>query len=66
VIAILDPGASDAKFTIAAGLPTYTFGGIAVDRDDVRAHGRDERLAVPEFYKWNGFFYRYVRELTQQ
>lgn len=64
VIPFLDPGASDAKYTIAAGLPTYTFGGVAVDRDDVRAHGRDERLAVGEFFKWNRFFYRYVTELT--
>ncbi|HLY51446.1 MAG TPA: peptidase dimerization domain-containing protein, partial [Steroidobacteraceae bacterium] len=64
VIPFLDPGASDAKYTIAAGLPTYTFGGIAVDRDDVRAHGRDERLAVAEFYKWNRFFFRYVTALT--
>ncbi|HEX4619610.1 MAG TPA: M20/M25/M40 family metallo-hydrolase [Steroidobacteraceae bacterium] len=66
VIPFLDPGASDAKYTIAAGLPTYTFGGVAVDRDDVRAHGRDERLAVGEFYKWNRFFYRYVSELSAQ
>jgi acetylornithine deacetylase/succinyl-diaminopimelate desuccinylase-like protein len=66
VIPILDPGASDAKYTLNAGLPTYTFGGVAVDRDDVRAHGRDERLAVAEFYKWNRFFYRYVAELTRQ
>jgi acetylornithine deacetylase/succinyl-diaminopimelate desuccinylase-like protein len=66
VIPFLDPGASDAKYTIAAGLPTYTFGGVAVDRDDVRAHGRDERLAVAEFYKWNRFFFRYVTELTRQ
>ena len=64
VIPFLDPGASDAKYTNAAGLPTYTFGGVAVDRDEVRAHGRDERVAVAEFYKWNRFFYRYVTELT--
>ncbi len=66
VIPFLDPGASDAKYTIAAGLPTYTFGGVAVDRDEVRAHGRDERIAVAEFYKWNRFFYRYVSQLTAQ
>jgi len=64
VIPFLDPGASDAKYTNAAGLPTYTFGGVAVDRDEVRAHGRDERVAVAEFYKWNRFFYRYVSELA--
>jgi acetylornithine deacetylase/succinyl-diaminopimelate desuccinylase-like protein len=66
VIPFLDPGASDAKYTIGAGLPTYTFGGVAVDRDEVRAHGRDERVAVAEFYKWNRFFYRYVTLLTTQ
>ena len=66
VIPFLDPGASDAKYTIGAGVPTFTFGGVAVDRDEVRAHGRDERVAVGEFYKWNRFFYRYVVELTAQ
>ncbi|HYL70068.1 MAG TPA: M20/M25/M40 family metallo-hydrolase [Candidatus Dormibacteraeota bacterium] len=66
VIPSLDAAASDAKYTMAAGIPTYTFGGVAMDSDDVRAHGRDERLAVAEFYKWNRFFYRYVAELTGQ
>jgi acetylornithine deacetylase/succinyl-diaminopimelate desuccinylase-like protein len=66
VLPSLDEASSDAKYTMAAGLPTYTFGGVAVDRDDVGAHGRDERVAVAEFYKWNRFFYRYVTELTQQ
>ena len=65
VIPFLDPGATDAKYTNAAGLPTYTFGGVAVERDDVRAHGRDERVAIAEFVKWNRFFYRYVTQLTQ-
>ena len=65
VIPSMDAAASDAKYTMAAGLPTYTFGGVEVDRGDVRAHGRDERVAVVEFYRWNGFFYRYVRELTE-
>jgi acetylornithine deacetylase/succinyl-diaminopimelate desuccinylase-like protein len=66
VIPSLDAAASDAKYTMAAGLPTYTFGGVAVDSDDVRAHGRDERVAVAEFYKWNRFFYRYVTQITAQ
>jgi len=65
VIPSMNPAASDAKYTMDAGLPTYTFGGVAVERGDVRAHGRDERLAVGELYRWNRFYYRYVRELTQ-
>jgi acetylornithine deacetylase/succinyl-diaminopimelate desuccinylase-like protein len=66
VIPSLDPAASDAKYTMAAGIPTYTFGGVAVESDDIRAHGRDERVAIAEFYKWNRLFFRYVTELTQQ
>jgi hypothetical protein len=48
----------------AAGMPTYTITGIAIDRDDVRAHGRDERLGVESFYKGNEFFYQSLRALT--
>ena len=64
VIPSLDAAASDSKYTMAAGIATYTFGGVAVDADDVRAHGRDERLAVGELDKWNRLFYRYVTEIT--
>ncbi|HVP32628.1 MAG TPA: M20/M25/M40 family metallo-hydrolase [Steroidobacteraceae bacterium] len=64
VIPSMDPAASDAKYTMAAGMPTYTFGGVAVEKGDVRAHGRDERLAVAEFYRWNHFYYRYLTEVT--
>ena len=64
VIPSMDPAASDAKYTMAVGIPTYTFGGVAVESGDVRAHGRDERLAVAEFYRWNHFYYRYVAEVT--
>ena len=64
VVPNMQPGASDGVFTSAAGMPTYTITGIALDRDDVRAHGRDERLGVESFYKGNEFFYQYLRTLT--
>ena len=38
--------------------PPTPITGIAIDRDDVRAHGRDERLGVESFYKGNEFFYQ--------
>lgn len=38
--------------------------GIAIDADDVRPHGRDERLGVQSFYRGNEFFYRYLEALT--
>ena len=64
VVPFMNAGATDGIYTRAAGLPTYGVAGIAVDRDDVRAHGRDERVAVASFYKGNEFFYRYLREVT--
>ncbi len=66
VVPYMAVGASDAVYTAMAGMPTYTFGGVTVDRDDVRAHGRDERLGVAAFYTWNTFFYRYVKAITSQ
>ena len=39
-------GASDAVFTMIAGLPTYNITGNLQDQDDIRAHGLDERIRV--------------------
>jgi acetylornithine deacetylase/succinyl-diaminopimelate desuccinylase-like protein len=64
VIPYMSAGASDGVYTSAAGLPTYMVAGIAIDRDDVRAHGRDERLRVASFYAGNEFFYRYLKAIT--
>jgi acetylornithine deacetylase/succinyl-diaminopimelate desuccinylase-like protein len=64
VVPYMDAGASDAIYTAAAGMPTYGISGIAIDKDDVRAHGRDERVGVASFYTGNLFFYRYLKALT--
>jgi acetylornithine deacetylase/succinyl-diaminopimelate desuccinylase-like protein len=64
VVPTMSTGASDGVYTSAAGLPTYVVTGIAIDRDDIRAHGRDERVGVDSFYRGNEFFYRFLRTLT--
>ncbi len=66
VVPFMDAGASDAVYTSAAGMPTYGITGLAIDVDDQRAHGRDERIRVAAFYKANDFFYRYMKALTSQ
>jgi acetylornithine deacetylase/succinyl-diaminopimelate desuccinylase-like protein len=66
VVPFMDAGASDAVYTSAAGMPTYGITGLAIDVDDQRAHGRDERIRVAAFYKANEFFYRYMKALTSQ
>jgi acetylornithine deacetylase/succinyl-diaminopimelate desuccinylase-like protein len=64
VIPTIATGASDGVYTTAAGMPTYGISGVAIDTDDVRAHGRDERLRVESFYQGVDFYYRYLRALT--
>jgi len=64
VVPNMSVGASDGVYTSAAGLPTYTITGIDIDKDNERAHGRDERLGVDSFYKGNEFYYQYLKALT--
>jgi acetylornithine deacetylase/succinyl-diaminopimelate desuccinylase-like protein len=64
VIPFMSPGASDAVYTSAAGIPTYTFAAVAVDPSDDREHGRDERLGIATFYQGNEFFYGYLKALS--
>jgi acetylornithine deacetylase/succinyl-diaminopimelate desuccinylase-like protein len=37
---------------------------VAIDINDVRAHGRDERVRVESFYQGVDFYYRYLKTLT--
>ena len=39
-------GATDGRYLRAAGIPTYGVQGFPTDRDDYRAHGKDERMLV--------------------
>jgi len=64
VIPFMSAGASDGVYTRAAGMPTFTITGIAIDRNDIRAHARNERLGVESFYRGNEFFYRYLKAIT--
>jgi acetylornithine deacetylase/succinyl-diaminopimelate desuccinylase-like protein len=35
-----------------------------MDRDDFRAHGRDERISIQSFYEGQTFLYRLVKALA--
>jgi len=65
VVVDMATGASDSKYTAAAGIPSYGIGMIAVDEDDVRAHGKDERIRVGAFNEAVEFNYRFVKELLK-
>ena len=64
VVVNMETGASDSKYTIAAGIPTYGIGELAIDHDDIRAHGKDERVRVSSFYEGVDFMYRYLKSLA--
>jgi acetylornithine deacetylase/succinyl-diaminopimelate desuccinylase-like protein len=64
VIVVMADGASDGVYTNAVGLPTYAISGIAIDRDDLRMHGKDERLRVESFYQAVDFYYRFLKAVT--
>src|SRR5262249_1679361 len=57
-------GASDGVYTSAAGLPTYLVGGEAIERSDIRAHGKDERIAEASFYRAVDFYYDYLKAVA--
>jgi acetylornithine deacetylase/succinyl-diaminopimelate desuccinylase-like protein len=57
-------GGSDGRYLRVAGIPTYGIQGFFTDRDDVRAHGRDERMPVQSFYEGQTFLYEFVKTLA--
>jgi len=57
-------GATYGMYLRAAGIPTYGVQGLFYDRDDIRFHGRDERLKVQSFYEGQSFMYELVKRLA--
>ncbi len=64
VMPIMVTGSSDSIYTMNAGIPSYGISGIAIDRDDVRMHGKDERLKVDSYYAGVEFYYQFLKALT--
>jgi len=60
----MSTGATDGRYLRVGGIPTYGVSGFFGDRDDVRAHGRDERMNVNAFYEGQYFLYEVVKELA--
>ena len=58
-------GATDGRALRAAGIPTYGVQGFFFDRDDIRFHGRDERMRVRSFYEGQAFLYDLVKRLAR-
>ena len=66
VTAVMENGASDSIYFAQAGIPCYGYSAIALERDDDRAHGRDERLPVDSYFKSLDFFYAFTKALGSE
>ncbi len=60
----METGASDSIYTMAAGMPSYGFNGMAIEEGDERAHGRDERIGIESYYAGVEFEYLYLKAMT--
>jgi acetylornithine deacetylase/succinyl-diaminopimelate desuccinylase-like protein len=64
VVPTMSAGATDSSYLRNAGIPTYGHSGLAGDVDDVRAHGKDERVLVKAFFDGQEYLYRLVKMLS--
>jgi len=64
VIPAMLTSATDGSYLRNAGIPTYGHSGLAGDVNDVRAHGKDERVLVRSFLDGNEYLYRLVKALA--
>jgi acetylornithine deacetylase/succinyl-diaminopimelate desuccinylase-like protein len=63
VIADMHAGATDGLYLRNVGIPTYGVSALGKDTDDIRDHGRDERVRVESFYDSVEYWYRLLRAL---
>jgi acetylornithine deacetylase/succinyl-diaminopimelate desuccinylase-like protein len=63
IVPYMETGATDGLHLRNAGIPVYGVSGIAYDPDDVRAHGKDERILVKSYDEGLEFAYQLARAL---
>ena len=66
VVPTMSTGATDGAYLRKSGIPTYGVSGIFSDINDVRAHGKDERIGVKSFYEGQEFLYQLVKEYSSK
>jgi acetylornithine deacetylase/succinyl-diaminopimelate desuccinylase-like protein len=66
VVPNMETGATDGLYLRNIGMPVYGVSGVVLDADDIRAHGKDERIGVRAFYEGVEFSYRLVKALTSR
>jgi acetylornithine deacetylase/succinyl-diaminopimelate desuccinylase-like protein len=64
LIPSMEAGATDGRYTRVAGIPTFGISCRFLDLDDNRAHGKDERIGIQDFYDGVEFCNKLIQELS--
>jgi acetylornithine deacetylase/succinyl-diaminopimelate desuccinylase-like protein len=65
IVPIMETGATDGLFLRNAGMPVYGFSGLFIPIDDVRAHGKDERILITSFDQALDFTYDLLKRISR-
>jgi acetylornithine deacetylase/succinyl-diaminopimelate desuccinylase-like protein len=65
VVPFMETGATDGLFLRNAGVPVYGLTGLFIAIDDIRAHGKDERILITAFDQGLDFTYDLLKRLTK-
>ena len=65
IVPIMETGATDGLYLRNAGVPVYGFSGLFIAIDDVRAHGKDERILITAFDQALDFTYDLLKRMTR-
>ena len=60
----MSTGATDGRITRTAGIPTYGISCMFFQMNDNRAHGKDERVGIQDFYDGIVFNWNLIRQLS--
>ena len=64
VVPEMSTGASDGLYVRNAGIPVYGTSAVFERIDDIRAHGRDERVGVKAYHEAAQYWYQLVKTLA--
>ena len=66
IIPTMTPGATDGRFLINAGIPTYGMSGMFSAPGESNAHGLNEKMRVQSLYEGRDFLEAIVRDYARQ
>lgn len=66
VVPTMSTGATDGRYLRIAGIPTYGMACMFFELGDNRAHGKDERIGVQDFYDGVEVAYQLIKNLSSK